>query len=147
MTATETLVRTRVKSVVEAEFSSEGYTVENDKLPRAAGRDGRDRLACSPDDATEAFQDVGMLEVTVLLQVYLAFNPKPDENYAVDPVTIEGIADRLRTAFRANSSGTTDDLWFLRLASVTYPDDPTGNKSRLEARIVARAANDAGLSP
>jgi hypothetical protein len=147
VTATETLLRARVKSIVETEFSAEGVTVENDKLTRASGRDGRTRVACSPDAAGEAFQDVGMLEVNVLLQYYLPFNPQPDENYVVDPAPIEDVAERLRTAFRANSSGTTDDLWFLRLASVTYPDDPTGNKSRLEARIIGRAANDAGLSP
>lgn len=145
MTATETLVRARVKQVVEAEFAAEGFTVENDKLPRAAGRDGRNRLAVSPEEASEQFSDVTVLEVNVLLQFYLAFEAKPDENIAVDPGVIEGYADRLRTAFQANSDGGTGDFWFLRLTGIDYPDDPTGNKSRLEAHFTARASNPAGL--
>jgi hypothetical protein len=50
----------------------------------------------------------------------------------------------LRRAFSAESGGTGDDFWFLRLRSIEYPDDPTGNKTRLEARFTAWAHNPAG---
>jgi hypothetical protein len=85
-----------------------------------------------------------VLEVEVVLQLYLAFEAVPDEDIQRNPSVIEGYADRLRTAFRTQSSGTTADLWFLRLTGIEYPDDPTGNKTRLEATIVGRAQNRAG---
>lgn len=145
MTATETLVRARVKEVVEAEFTPEGFTVEDDKLGRSAGMDGRNRLATSPEAAEEDPRNVQMLVVPVTLQIYLAYDATPDSDIAVDPSVIEGYGGRLRSAFRTASSGATNDLWFLRLRRIDYPDDPTGNKSRLEALIEGRAENAASL--
>lgn len=145
MASAATLVRARVKEVVEDAFSAEGYTVENDKLPRAAGRDGSARLACYPEREVESFGDVNVLEIEVVLQVYLAYEAVPDEHIARDPADIEAIADRLRGAFQTESNGANPDFWYLRLASVEYPDDPTGNRTRLEARFTARAQNEAAL--
>lgn len=145
MAAPATLARARVKAIVETEFSPESVTVEADKLLRAAARDGRTRVACSPISEGEVPRNVNELEVSLLLQYYLPFKEKPDENYAVDPVAIEAIADRIRRAFRAQSGGTTSDMWFLRLRRIEYPDDPTGNKTRLEAQITAWCDNPAAL--
>jgi hypothetical protein len=145
MSAPETLVRDRVQAIVNAEFTAEGFTAADDKLLRAAGSDGANHLAVSPERAEEDSRNVGRLVVTVLLQLYLAFDPKPDPDRVVDPTVIEGYADRLRVAFRTQSSGYTGDFWFLRLKRVEYPDDPTGNKSRLEAYIEGDADNPAGL--
>ncbi len=144
MSATETLARNAVKAAVEAEFSAEGYTVTNDKLTRAAGKDG-DALAVSPDASYEDPRYVGMLITQVLLQVYLKYDPTPDENITVDPSDIEAIAGRLRHKFRTSSQGTGGDFWWLRLIRIDFPDDPTGNKSRLEATFEVRADNEAGL--
>lgn len=145
MAAASTLVRARVKEVVEAEFAAENYTVEDDKLPRAAGRDGEARLACYPDREVESFQDVNVLEIEVVLQVYLAYEAVPDETIARDPAEIEAVAARLRDAFQTESNGANPDFWFLRLSNIDYPDDPTGNRTRLEARFIARAQNTAAL--
>lgn len=144
MPSPATLVRQRVKEVFEAEFADRNWTVENDKLLRAHGYRGVDRIACFPEAERERPGRVDQLEIPVVLQVYLAFNPDIDEEQAVDPSIIEGIGDRLRRAFHDNSSGNTNDLWFLRLSRIEYPDDPTGNKSRLEAYIIGFAANPAG---
>lgn len=140
-----TLLRQRVSTVIETEFTPESISVEDDKLLKAAGRDGRTRVACSPNWEAENPKNVNELEVSVLLQYYLPFDDAPVEDYAVDPTAIEAIANRIRRAIGAASSGTTDDLWFLRLRRIDYPDDPTGNKSRLEATISAWARNPAGI--
>lgn len=148
MAVPETTVRERVKTVIEAEFDGSpapDLTVENDKLPRAAGMDGRTRCACFPEWSGEQVGRVVQLVVRVKVQLYLAFTAEPDENIAVDPATIEGYADRLRRAFGPNSSGLTSDMWYLRLTQIDFPDDPTGNKSRLEATIEAACDNPAAL--
>lgn len=145
MAAPATSARARVESVVETEFAPQSISVEADKLLRAAGRDGRTRVACSPVSESEVPRNVNELQVDLLLQYYLPFNDEPEENYAVDPTAIEAVADRLRRAFRTQSGGTTSDMWFLRLRRIEYPDDPTGNKSRLEAYITAWCDNPAAL--
>lgn len=143
MSATETLMRQRVKSVIEAAFSAEGWTVESTKLLRAAGRDGRNRVATSPLDSPEDSRVVVQLNVRVLLQVYLAFDDDLDENRVVDPSVIEGYADRIRTAMGAGSAGSGNDLWGLRVQRIDFPDDPTGHKTRLEATILGYGNNQA----
>lgn len=145
MAAPATLARERVKAIVEAEFSAENVTVESDKIPRAAARDGRTRVACSPNFEAEIAGRVNELEVDLLLQYYLPFTADPDENIVVDPAAIEAVADRLRRAFQTQSNGIVSDLWFLRLRRIEYLDDPTGNKTRLEAQITAWCENPAAL--
>jgi hypothetical protein len=142
MAVPETEARARVKSVVEAAIPA--VTVENDRLPRAAGRDGL-RVAVSPIRAAEEPRQVGTLVVPILLQFYLAYEDRPDEEISRDPAEIEEIADTLRRAFQQNSSGNTADMWYLRWKFCDYPPDPTGNITRLEAEIEARSNNPAGL--
>ena len=145
MSAPETLVRNRVISIVNAEFGVEDFAVEHDKLGRSAGKDGAAALACYPERTAENARNVAYLECDVVLQIYLPYDPTPDEHIAVNPATIEGYANRVREAFRTQSSGTGADFWFLRLRRIEFPDDPTGNKSRLEAYITGFAENPAGL--
>lgn len=145
MAAAATLVRARVKEVVEAEFAAENYHVADDKLPRAAGRDGQVALACYPESERESFRDANVLDITVVLQLYLPYEAVPDEHIERDPTEIEELAARLRSAFRTQSNGNDADFWFLRLTNIEYPDDPTGNRTRLEAQFAACAQNEAVL--
>jgi hypothetical protein len=139
----ETVVRARVATVVEGAISD--ITVENDRLPRAAGRDGQPRVAVYPLRAWEDPRNVLTLIVPVILQFYLAYEDEPDENISRDPAEIEAVADALRRAFEDNSSGSTADMWYLRWKGCDYPPDPTGNITRLEAEIEGRAANTASV--
>lgn len=144
MTPPETLVTQRVRTIFETEFAPEGLTLADDKLVRAAGKDGT-VAAISPESAAEKPGQVQQLVIPCLLQLYLAYDASPDEFIVVDPNVIAGYGDRLRRAFQEQSSGNSDDLWYLRLIRIDYPDDPTGNKSRLEATIEGEATNPAGL--
>src|SRR4051794_7801640 len=118
----------RIKSVFEAEFAPEAFTVAYDKLPRAAGKDGATQIAVSMEEAREKDGAVLQLIVPCTLQLYMAFDASPDETISVNPNVIAGYGDRIRRAFHgANSSGNTDDLWSLRVRRIVYPDDPTGN--------------------
>lgn len=146
MTAPETLLATRIKQVLDAEFAPQSFVTEHTKLLRAAGRDGKTRLATSPNDANEHPRVVVQLDVEYLIQLYLGFDDDPDETRTVDPTVIVGYGDRIRRAFGPNSSGNTSDLWGLRVTTITYPDDPTGHKTRLEAIVVGYADNTAALA-
>lgn len=145
MPATEILLMERVAQIADAEFTPEGLVTEFDRLGRSAGFDGRDRMAVSVERAAERAGQVMVLEPEATLQLYLSYDATPDSTIAVDPRVIAAYADRLRAAFRQNSSGTTGDLWYVRLTRVEYPDDPTGNKSRLEATILANGNNTAAM--
>lgn len=147
MSAPETDIRAYVKTVVEDEFSTEGFTVEDTKLLRAAGMDGRDRVATSPVIARENDRVAIRLDVEVTLQMYLAWEAEPDENRTVDPTVIEGYGDRLRTTLAPSADMATGNLWGLRVTEITYPDDPNGQKTRLEAKIEGFADNTAALGP
>jgi hypothetical protein len=145
MASAATSVRQRVIDIVEAEFSAEGLIVTNDKLTRAAGKDGETVAAVYPEAEYERPGLVIELVVPVVLQIYMAYEAEPDETIQVDPGVIEDYGDRLREAFRTQSSGNTSEMWFLRLTRIDYPDDPTGNKSRLEAQIEGYGNNQASL--
>jgi hypothetical protein len=146
MAAPATLARERVTDIIETEFSAEGWSVEADRLLHANGREGADRIACYPESENEGENVVLMLKVNLRVQIYLAYEDNIDENQAVDPTLIEGYADRLRRAFGDNSSGSADDMWWVRLTNVEYPPDPTGNISRLEALVIAQCDNPASLT-
>src|SRR5688572_11660429 len=141
MTPPATAVRERVKTLADAEFAAEGWETADDKLLRASGRDGVTRLAVYPDDEHVLPRNQLILLVPVTFQLYLGYDDSIDEHMQVDPGIIEELADRFRRAFEDNSSGTTDDLWYLTLDRIEYPDDPTGNKTRFEATIVGRCDN------
>jgi hypothetical protein len=131
-------IRARIKTVIETEFTTEGWTVTDDKLGRSTGMDGQTHVATSPIRSYEDRRRVIQLNIEVLLQVFLP--------YEVDPSVIEGYGDRIRAAFGPNSSGNTGDMWGFRVTEISYPDDPTGNKTRLEAQILGYANNEAALS-
>lgn len=145
--STEGDIRAYIKTAIETEFASEGFKVENTKLLRAAGSDGRTRLATSPVTSRENDRVAVRLDVEVVLQFYLAFDATPDENRTVDPSVIEGYADRVRTALAPSSAMATANLWGLRVTRVDFPDDPDGQKTRLEATIAGFADNKAALGP
>jgi hypothetical protein len=134
----------RVKEIVEDVFSAASWTVEYDRLPRAAGHKGKDELAVFPEAARERPGRVEELVAPVVLQIYPAYEAEIDEHQQVDPRIIVRVADELRDAFKDASGGDNTDLWFLRLTRIEYPDDPTGNKSRLEAYIEGHGQNQAG---
>jgi hypothetical protein len=145
MASLSELTMDRVKEIVEATFVAADWTVEYDKLPRAAGHEGTDRLAVYPEAEREKPGQVEVLIAPVVLQIYPAYVADIDEHQQVDPRIIVRVGEELRDAFQNASGGVSSDLWFLRLLRIEYPDDPTGNRSRLEAYIEGYGNNSAGI--
>jgi hypothetical protein len=145
MAAPEAIVMERVKAAADTALGPRGLPpVAYDKLLRAAGKDGVAELAVYPEGAQPKRGQRIELVVPVVLQVYLPFNPDPDEHLAVDPLTIVEHAEAFRQTF-APGTPATDDVWFLRLEGIRYPDDPTGNKTRFEALVEGLGTNDVEL--
>lgn len=145
MAAPETLLRQRVAALIEDEFALDSGTVKNDKLPRAAGKDGADEIATSPENAYPHQGNWTQLVVRARVQFYMGYDATPDEYISVDPAIIEAKGDQFRRALEGNQSGNSPDFWYLNLISLDYPDDPTGNKTRFEAVVEGRCNNPAFL--
>lgn len=149
MASPMTAARARVKEIVEAVYSTEGWTAGDDRFGRSKGKDlATDQAAISvtPDYERERPAKAYLLDLGITVQFYLGFAAEPDENIERDSTVIEGYADRFRAAFAGAGARVDDgDAWYLRLTSIEYPVDPTGNKTRFEALITGEATNRAAL--
>jgi hypothetical protein len=139
-----------VAALVDAEFTAEGWTTQHDKFGRSKGMElpeDQAAIAVYQESERERQGQVQMLDVSVTLQFHLGYAAEPDETIVRDPRVIAEYADRVRRAFKgAASSGNSADFWYMRLTSVTYPDDPTGNKTRFEADVLVECENPASLA-
>lgn len=141
--APETEARATLKSILQATFTVDGFTVQDDHLHESLGIEGT-RIGTSPVRTVPSSRDNSVAEMFILVQFYGKWNPRIDPNQSVDPATIEGFADRFRKALRTGDPNT-DGVWYFALQSITYPEDPTGNKTRFEATVIARGNNTALL--
>jgi hypothetical protein len=141
MPSPATTVRNHVATVAGAAL---GVTVINDRLGRSAGKDGADVAAVFPESEGQKDGNINVLVVEVILAYHMAYEAEP-KSMTVDPSVIEAKADLVRRAFQTQSIGGVDDFWNLNLTEIIYPDDPTGNKTRFEARFRAFAHNPAAL--
>jgi hypothetical protein len=133
--------RARLKLVLDAEFTADGFSVSDDKLNRAIGRDGA-QIGISPIRERPG-SNAGTLEAEILVQVYGWYDPQINEFQQVDPAVVEDWAERFKDAMRPESIGNTSVFWYVRIEEILFPDDPTGNKSRFEARVKAFGNNNA----
>lgn len=141
VTAPETVLRHILIDALTAEFAAEAIEFGSDKLNDSLGRDGTAVGAVFPGRTTERGVDVNTAETTVYVQLFDAWKAKVDAKMVVDPDKIEEWAERVRRA--AEAVGPKAPIWFYRVQSVEFPDDPTGNKSRLLATVVATMTNPA----
>ena len=80
--------------------------------------------------------------MSIMVQFYGKWQKMVNPDQRVDPALIESYAERLRQAVKSGDP-KTDQVWYYRIISVTYVDDPTGNKTRFEANIMAIGTNPA----
>lgn len=143
MAAPETEARAALKSLIESAFSAEGFTVANDHLHESLGNKGT-RIGVSPNRSSPTSSNNFVLEMQIFVQFYAKYKLEIDPLQSVDPATIEGYAERFREALRTGDPNTSR-VWYFQLTNLNYPLDPTGNKTRFEATVVARGNNTALL--
>jgi hypothetical protein len=144
MSSPSTQVRASVKAAILAEFAAEGITCEDDKLDSSLGQ-GKSRAACWPVREKEWASDANALETEVCIQVFAAYDPQINPEQAVDPAAIEGWADRLKIRLKAYRDVGDQYCWYFRVLEIEYLDDPTGNKTRFEMRVLGYGSNSAAL--
>lgn len=142
-TVPETQARQSLIAVLESEFASEAFPVLDDKLHSSMGGNAATTvIGVSPVRTVPASGRGGryVAEMEVLVQFYMPWDKEVDNEQQVSAAPVEAYADRFRRALKA-ADPNTGAVWYFDLSRVEFPDDPTGNKTRFEAYIVARGNN------
>lgn len=130
------LAATAIETILVSEFADQSPAVFHDKLHESVGHLGP-AIGIYPERESPANDDANQ-QITDLIVQYLGYyDLQIDPDQTVDPRVIADLAHRFRVAFYAYEKANpgTDDVWFMQVREITYPDDPTGNKSRFVARI------------
>lgn len=137
-----TLARNALLARVHDEFDPDGFEISSDKLHKSLGRDGITRIGVSPVEETPLHSNRLVTGYIVLVQFYGAWPDKIDPQTAVDPSIVETYAERFKRSLKGNDPNTPS-AWYFLLTGLTYPDDPTGNISRFEAKVTVMGTNSA----
>lgn len=143
ITSPLTAVRERVKAILDAEFAADQIVFEHDKLDDAVGTDGI-YAAVYPDLEEPRFGQMNVSDANVVIQLYGRWDKRVDPKQKVDPTWIETQAERIKRALQAGGSyvGQPND-WYFNISRIEFPDDPTGNKTRLVAYVTGESQNSA----
>ena len=129
-----------LKLLIDTEYAPESYTAIHDNLHPAVGREGT-RIGIAPEVQEGHAGNMVQQDIAITVKFYRRWDDQVDENKKVDPRVITGFADRFINALRDNNRVGTDSLWYFNLVRIRYPNDPTGNKTRFEADLVAYGTN------
>jgi hypothetical protein len=141
-TAVRAALTTQIQTEFADEFADDGWTIADDKFGRSKGMEipeTQAAIAIYPELERARPGHILELIVTVVVQFHLGYAAEPDETIVRDPGVIEAYGQRFRASF---SEPGDANYWFAHLLQVSYPDDPTGNKTRFEAVVEARALNE-----
>lgn len=148
VTAPETKLRTRLLSILAVEFTTEAVDWRDDKIHDSLGWDSGPVGGCYPNQAGESFGQGLVQDTLVTVQLFNSWKREINPNETVSPATIEEWGERIRRACKADKNGIAGGvdahMWYYRVLRIEYPDDPSGNKTRLLATVQASSQN-AGL--
>lgn len=142
--APETEARKALITALETEFAADQFPVRDDKLHASLGDQGT-LIGVYPERSTASPGDNYVNEYDIVVQFYGKYNLEVERAQTVSPATIETFAERFRRALRVDVDPRTGPVWYFSLLRINYPDDPTGNKTRFEATVLARGNNSALL--
>jgi hypothetical protein len=143
VTAPETVARGRLIAILEAEFGGDGVEVRSDKLNESLAID-KPLGAVYPGVSTENPRNGLVLDTVVYVQLFRRWDNAIDAAQTVDPADIEEWAERLRRACQADLADQAGEhMWYFRVQRIDFPDDPSGNKSRLLAAVNVDSSNPA----
>lgn len=140
VTSGATEARLQLNAIINAEFAPENFVVINDHLHESLGNGGT-RLGTSPNRSRPLASNDLVMTHEILFQFYGRWKDDIDPTTKVDPLVIETYAERFMRALEASAHAGTDRMWYYRVTEINYPQDPTGNKTRFEATILAYGNN------
>ena len=130
-----------LKAIIDAEYAPEAYTAIHDNLHPAVGREGT-RIGIAPEAQEAQSGNMYQQNIVITVKFYRRWDDAVDETKKVDPRPITEFAERFQNAVRATRGQIgTDSSWYFNVVRIRYPNDPTGNKSRFEADLVAYGSN------
>jgi hypothetical protein len=146
VTAPETALRERLISILTDEFETEEVEIRDDKIHDSLAQK-KPLGGVYPTSSKEQFGQGLVQDTFVMVQLFRQWDREINAEQTVSPAGIEEWAERLRRACRADELGAPGDvhLWYYRVVSIEFPDDPSGNKTRLLATVQASSQN-AGLT-
>lgn len=133
---------TALKAIIDDEFSTESYTAIHDRLHESLGT-RRTEIGISPLRWTPMPRNRNVRDTYIFVQFYDRWDKEIDPAQTVNPTRITGYAARFEEAVQRQQATDpgTGDVWYFDVDEVTFPEDPTGNKTRFEAVIHARGNN------
>lgn len=136
---------TALKTIIDTEFASRGISALHDKLHESLGH-RRAEVGISPTREAPQPNNEVVGHIFILVQWYDLWDQEINPEQQVNPFPITEMADRFRRAVERHDATTpgSSEVWYFRVTEVTYPDDPTGNKTRFEATVQA-FGNNTGL--
>lgn len=135
-----------LEQIINGEFADLAVAARHDNLHESLGR-GERFVGIAPTEETVNNRNGLVQETWIEVRFYNPYPQEIDPRTEVDPRIVAEQAERLRAAirdFHVTSSGS-DEVWYFDCQRVTYPNDPTGNKSRFHMSIRAFGRNSALL--
>lgn len=138
-------VAAAIKSAIDTEFAPEHVTAIHDNIHESLGIK-RVAVGIAPSEDVVMGSDNVVQETWIEVRFYDIWDPQINPEQSVNPLKIAAYAERFRRAMRdlSRTIAGTDQVWYFDVRRVTYPNDPTGNKTRFHATVRAYG-NNSGL--
>lgn len=134
------IVATDLKTIIDTEFTAEGFVAIFDNLHESLGRTRVD-IGIAPIEDVVRENNAVVQETWVEVKFYDLWRQEISPETLVNPARIAGFAERFREALRAYNQTRSGQMWFYNLRRISYPNDPTGNKTRFVATVLALGNN------
>ncbi len=144
VTSAYEIIAEALATIITNEFTDLGLAVLHDNLHESLGRDRRECGIAPIEDGVPMSNGL-VLETLVEVRFYDFWTQEISPTTVVDPRTITNYAERFRRAVQAGRASTpgTGTMWYFDVRRITYPPDPTGNKSRFHAQVRGYGNNSA----
>lgn len=140
-------VSAALKTIIDTEFTAEGFVCVHDELHESLGFEGT-VIGIAPDERGDVVSPNNNLvqETYIMVRFQGAYNLQVNPRQSVDPRIIANYAERFRRAIRTANTPHfgTNQAWYYKIEEIRYPRDATGNKTRFFALIRAYG-NNAGI--
>lgn len=135
-------VAAALQAIIASEYAAEGYTAIRDNIHESLGRDRVD-IGIAPVEDSLRTGNAVVQETYVEVRFYDLWTDEITPETVIDPTRITAYAERFRDACRRSNATDpgTGQVWYFSVLRITYPNDPTGNKSRFHATVRAYGNN------
>lgn len=142
VTSPYTEIAEALAALLDAEFDDMGIVTQHDHLHDSLGYMGA-VVGVSPGAERPTTGQMVQSEIYAEVRYFDQWSKEVNNEQQVDPRIITEKAERFKRAVQQVQASTPGDkhVWFFDVLEITYPTDPTGNKSRFIAVVRAFGQN------